>query len=73
MPWNTFGSKKNFFVELSERHIERKIQCLSEYKSQGDRMYSSPKIQKAISMVSGIEIGKEFAEGLELIRAIHQI
>jgi|688.fasta_scaffold560831_1 LmbE family N-acetylglucosaminyl deacetylase len=70
MSWNAFGSKKNYFVEVTEEDLSRKVKSIKKYASQENRVYSSENAQKSFAISSGIEIGKKYAEGFELIRGI---
>jgi hypothetical protein len=70
MSWNAFGSKKNYFVEVTEEDLSRKVKSIKKYASQENRVYSSENAQKSFAISAGIEIGKKYAEGFELIRGI---
>ena len=70
MSWNTFGSKKNYFVEISEEDLSRKVKSIGKYASQAKRVYASDEAQKSFAISAGIEIGRKYAEGFELIRGI---
>jgi N-acetylglucosamine malate deacetylase 1 len=73
MPWNTFGSKKNYFVEISEEDLSNRILSITKYVSQKDRIYASEQAQKSFAISSGVEIGKQYAEGFQLIRGIYSV
>jgi LmbE family N-acetylglucosaminyl deacetylase len=70
MSWNSFGSKKNFFFEILEEDLTKKVKSIKKYASQAKRLYATKEAQVAFATATGIEIGKELAEGFELIRAI---
>ncbi len=70
MSWNSFGSKTNYFVEILEEDLEKKISSIEKYISQEKRFYASRVAQEALCTATGVEIGKRFAERFELIRAI---
>ena len=70
MPWNTFESKKNFYFEISDKDLQVKINSIKKYKSQGNRQYASTIVQESVAISGGVAIGKEGAEGFELIRGI---
>lgn len=70
LPWNNFKMINNFYVKLSEKNIQDKINALSHYRSQGFRNYTSDKFVRSLAIVRGIQGGAEFCESFELIKTI---
>jgi N-acetylglucosamine malate deacetylase 1 len=68
-PWNG-NQDDNYFVEISERHLERKIQALSCYKSQAHRQYMNADFIRAQAVYNGIKCGKKYAEAFRIERLI---
>ena len=70
-PWNCVnGTNNNYFVKLSERNVEKKLQALSCYESQKNRPYFKPDFQKNLLTNTGELIGEKYAEAFETIRII---
>lgn len=70
LPQNQLNFSNDVFVSLSRNDLERKIQALAHYKSQGFRNYASPKFIESLARVRGGQGGFEFAEAFEAIRII---
>ena len=68
MPWNNISFETNVFIKLKNKHIEKKIKALKEYKSQDYRTYLTPEFIKGLAKTRGVQIGCEYAEVFELIR-----
>ena len=69
-PWNNFGFDSSTFITLEERHIDKKIDSIDEYKSQEKRFYANEKLMKGLANFRGLQISREFAETFETIRWI---
>jgi len=69
-PWNNFGFDSSTFIVLEERHINKKIESIDEYKSQDKRFYANEKLIKGLANFRGLQISREFAETFETIRWI---
>lgn len=68
--WNG-NESPNYFVELSEQQLEKKIQALSCYQSQSHRAYMNPDFILAQAVYTGIKCGKRYAEGFRIERLIN--
>jgi LmbE family N-acetylglucosaminyl deacetylase len=68
--WNNFTSSSVCINVIEEKHLEKKIESLSEYKSQNFRSYLSKEFIRSLAVVRGTQIGVEFAEAFEVIRLI---
>jgi len=70
MPWNNFTFNTTTFFKLSERHLQAKINALSEYVSQKHRPYAKEEFIRSLAVVRGVQVGATYAEVFELIRLI---
>lgn len=69
MPWNNFSMNTSCFSALEQRHIDKKIDALKEYKTQqGIRPYMDKEFIESLAKVRGVQIGCEYAEALEVLR-----
>lgn len=69
-PWNNLTFTTDIFVKLEEKDINKKIQALNEYKSQGFRPYLDENFIRALALTRGAQIDSRFAETFELIRLL---
>jgi LmbE family N-acetylglucosaminyl deacetylase len=72
LPWNHVEFTTQYFVRLERRHIEKKVQILSAYKSQKalGRYYFSENSVYGLAYTRGTQINHEFAESFEIVRWI---
>jgi LmbE family N-acetylglucosaminyl deacetylase len=70
LPWNNLTFNTEAFILLEERHVEKKVAAIKEYKSQEDRLYSSPDFIKSLARTRGVQIGTRFAEAYEVVRFV---
>lgn len=71
--WNSFSFGSSLFVKLDKRHVQKKIDAISEYKSQAHKSYTQGK--EAIlggAGFRGLQISTEYAEAFEAIRIIYE-
>lgn len=66
--WNSFNFSNHLYVKLDEKNISRKIQALSEYKSQSHRAYMSEDFVRSLGYTRGLQINHKYAECFEVIR-----
>lgn len=66
--WNNISFSTNAYVALEERHINRKIEALKEYKSQGFRDYLSAEFIHSLAVARGVQFGVRYAETFEVVR-----
>jgi LmbE family N-acetylglucosaminyl deacetylase len=66
--WNNLTFNTQAYVELEERHVNRKIQALKQYASQGFRDYLSEDFIRSLAVVRGVQFGVKYAEAFEVIR-----
>ena len=68
--WNNLSFHTDCFIVLEERHINQKIEALREYKTQEGKAYMNPEFIRSLAVVRGTQIGVDYAETFEVIRAI---
>lgn len=71
LPWNNLNFETTCFVILSENQLNRKINAISEYRSQNHRNYSRPEFIRSLAITRGVQINHQFAEVFEVLRSIH--
>ncbi len=69
-PWNTRGVTQNYFIQLKEKHISKKTDVLSCYKSQLKRNYFDEDYTYAEAKRTGVICGSEYAEGFQVVNFI---
>ena len=67
LPWNCRGFNGNYFVSLSKRHVEHKLQMMACYKSQAGRAYFDAEFIEGLARVRGQQIKIKYAESFEII------
>lgn len=70
IPWNNLNFEQQAYVRLEERHIQKKIDALACYASQGHRNYLNEDYIRNVAFTRGINIGCELAEVFEVYRWI---
>ena len=70
IPWNNLNFQQQAYVRLEERHVEKKVQALACYESQGHRNYIREDYIRNVALTRGINIGCEYAEVFEVYRWI---
>jgi LmbE family N-acetylglucosaminyl deacetylase len=70
IPWNNLNFAHQAYVRLEERHVEKKVEALACYASQGHRNYTREDYIRNVALTRGINIGCEFAEVFEVYRWI---
>lgn len=69
-PWNA-EENPNYFVEISQQQLDKKIQAIQCYKSQVHRKYMNPDFIRASAIYNGIKAGCEYAEAFTLVKGIN--
>ena len=67
LPWNTRAFRPNYFVELSEAHLDGKHRMLECYRSQSARPYFDRRFTEGIARTRGQQVRKEFVEAFEVV------
>jgi LmbE family N-acetylglucosaminyl deacetylase len=70
LPWNNLTFDTQSFIILKDRHIDKKIEALSAYNSQKEKVYMHSEFIKAMAIARGGQIGAHYAEAFEVIRWI---
>lgn len=70
MPWNNLHFTTSSFVILGERHIQKKVLALKEYKSQAHRPYSNEEFIRSLARTRGVQINTKYAETFNILRWI---
>lgn len=68
--WNNLSFNTTSFVKLHERHVEKKVEALKEYKSQHGRNYMSKDFIFSLAKTRGVQIGCDYAEAFEVVRLV---
>lgn len=66
--WNNLSFNTQSYVSLKEEHLQRKINALKEYKSQGFRDYLSADFIRSLAVARGVQFGVKYAETFEVVR-----
>jgi LmbE family N-acetylglucosaminyl deacetylase len=69
-PWNQIEFVENCFIEITEKHLQRKTAALAQYFSQHDRHYFNPDYIRSLAYSRGGQIGGGFAEAFQVIRLV---
>jgi N-acetylglucosamine malate deacetylase 1 len=68
--WNNLKFETQCFIELDPGHLQKKIDSLLVYQSQGIRNYMSAEFIRSLAITRGVQIGYQFAEAFEVIRLV---
>jgi LmbE family N-acetylglucosaminyl deacetylase len=67
-PWNNLNFATNCFIQLDERHLEKKIEALKCYRSQEHRVYINADSIRALAVTRGTQLEGGYAESFEVVR-----
>ena len=70
MPWNNLTFNTSSFFVLKEKHLKKKIEALTEYKSQAHRTYANSEFVRSLARVRGEQVSTKYAECFDIIRWI---
>lgn len=70
LPWNNYSFHTNFFVRITGKELDRKIEALKVYESQQDKNYMKEDFIRSLAKVRGIQANSEYAEAFEVYRWI---
>ena len=70
LPWNNFSFDSTCFFALEEKHLNKKIDALSLYRSQAHRNYCNEEFIRSLARVRGAQIEQKYAETFEVTRLI---
>ena len=66
--WNNLSFDTQAYISLEEKHIQKKIDALKEYRSQGFRDYLSEEFIRSLAIARGVQFGVRYAETFEVVR-----
>lgn len=69
LPWNHLTFRTQGFVPFHGEHLHRKLAALAKYESQGERIYFDSEFITSLARVRGTQIGEQYAEAFEVVRA----
>ena len=72
LPWNNLEFSTDIFFSLEQRHIDKKLQALGEYKSQiiKNRGYFNNDFILSLAKVRGAQKNTKYAEAFEVLTAV---
>ncbi len=70
VPWNNLSFNTTCFSVVSEDHIQKKVNALSEYKSQAHRSYANEEFIRSLARVRGVQVNEKYAEVFDVLRFI---
>ena len=70
VPWNNLTFHTSSFCILEERHINKKVEALNEYKSQAHRPYANEEFIRSLARTRGVQINAKYAECFDVVRWI---
>jgi LmbE family N-acetylglucosaminyl deacetylase len=70
LPWNNYSFRTNFFMQLTEAEIEKKVQALKAYHSQSHRNYMQEDFIRSLAKVRGVQCNSQYAEAFEIYKLI---
>ena len=68
LPWNNYSFKTSFFVRITEKELNKKIESLKAYPSQAHRNYMQEDFIRSLAKVRGVQCNSEYAEAFELYK-----
>jgi len=69
-PWNCRVEPYDVFIPIRSTALDKKIEALDSYASQGGRLYIKPEKIRGLAEHVGWKVGVEYAEGFECIRYV---
>lgn len=70
MPWNNVAFNTRAFITLDRQDVSKKAEAMKEYQSQKHRPYVNEEFIFSLASVRGVQIGVQYAEAFEVIRAV---
>jgi LmbE family N-acetylglucosaminyl deacetylase len=69
---SSHGFFPNYFVEVTEENVNKKIEALKQYKTYADFYYFGEELLRATMVRHGALAEKPFAEGFDILRIVGQ-
>lgn len=70
-PWNNYTFQNQAFISVTQEDVYNKINALSKYLSQKNRVYTAPDYIQSLLKIHGSQVGREYAEIFEVPRLIY--
>jgi N-acetylglucosamine malate deacetylase 1 len=70
LPWNNYSFRTNFFMQLTDAEIEKKVLALKAYRSQSHRNYMQEDFIRSLAKVRGVQCNSLYAEAFEIYKLI---
>ena len=70
LPWNNITFHTQAFVQLTQDHLQKKVDALGAYQSQQGKIYANEDFIRSWAKTRGTQIGTELAETFEIVRWI---
>jgi len=68
--WNNLNFDAQMFVQIEERHLEKKIEAMRCYESQAGKPYMDSEYVMGLARVRGVQAGVRYAELFNVVRQI---
>ena len=68
LPWNNYSFHTSFFIRLTEKELNKKIESLKSYQSQSHRNYMQEDFIRSLAKVRGVQSANVYAEAFEVYR-----
>lgn len=65
--WNEQSSQSNYYIEVSEENMAKKLEAMACYKSQQHRHYFNREFTYARALLAGAKIGTKYAESFRIL------
>jgi LmbE family N-acetylglucosaminyl deacetylase len=65
--WNQLKSESNYYIEVSEEHMAKKLEAMVCYKSQQHRPYFDKTFTYSRALLAGAKIGVKYAEPFRIV------
>ena len=70
LPWNMISEKNQVYVEVDQKHLDKKSKAIACYESQSKRSYMAPDKINALTIANGIDVNLRASEKFEAVRII---
>ena len=70
LPWNNLKSSNTAYFCLEQRHLDKKMEALRQYKSQAQKNYFQSEFILSLARFRGVQVNSRYAEAYEVMRWI---
>lgn len=67
-PWNNLDFSPNFYCEISDEDLEKKLEAIRQYETQSHRYYFDEDYIRGWSRMRGGQVNKRHAEAYKIVR-----